>query len=349
MRTIFLIIVFLLICFAGLSANPISPLFLSEFQFNNYWWFLEISDFYEFGLENLDGCSLASNNCTSYFENGITCNENGVFLVYHTDVQPPFAFNHLGDTITFESPMGMDEISFGIDVNPPYGDQTLARFTYWYGIPPDEDLGSGLAKNSYSTMGSYPFCVNSSGVINGFVYDSMMNPVPSVHLEYNYYTSEEDEIYTDGTGYFSAYLLGRNYNLNIHLDELASLNTTITVEPDSIYFFEFIFENYVHSDDYEISLPAFYYKLSNHPNPFNPSTEISFETTNLHEDARIEIYNSKGQKVTNLPITQSPNHQISVEWDGTNSIGKSCPSGVYLYKLVSGEKELAANKMLLLK
>ncbi|MDO9576653.1 MAG: T9SS type A sorting domain-containing protein [Candidatus Cloacimonadales bacterium] len=109
----------------------------------------------------------------------------------------------------------------------------------------------------------------------------------------------------------------------------------------------YILTNYTEA---EHVLPKPEIKLSNHPNPFNPSTEISFQISDFsNQDLEIQIFNSKGQKLKNLPITQSQNHQISIEWNGTNSIGKPCPSGVYLYKLVSGEKELAANKMLLLK
>ncbi len=36
------------------------------------------------------------------------------------------------------------------------------------------------------------------------------------------------------------------------------------------------------------------YELNSYPNPFNSSTTISFETTNLHENTRIDIYNIKG-------------------------------------------------------
>ncbi|MCK4312364.1 MAG: SBBP repeat-containing protein [Candidatus Cloacimonetes bacterium] len=100
-------------------------------------------------------------------------------------------------------------------------------------------------------------------------------------------------------------------------------------------------------------------RLSNYPNPFNPSTTISFETTslhqgyarqaNLHENARIEIYNLKGQKIKSFPIyqfTNSPVHQIT--WNGTDESSKPVSSGIYFYKLRSGDIEIS-KKMLLLK
>ncbi|MDO9578165.1 MAG: T9SS type A sorting domain-containing protein [Candidatus Cloacimonadales bacterium] len=99
----------------------------------------------------------------------------------------------------------------------------------------------------------------------------------------------------------------------------------------------------------------------NYPNPFNPSTTISFNLSNeQNEQIELVIYNLKGQKVKvftfpngslgtseqNLPITQSPNHQIV--WDGTDDNNKPVSSGIYFYKLKSGNFE-KTKKMLLIK
>ena len=138
-------------------------------------------------------------------------------------------------------------------------------------------------------------------------------------------------IHTDNVSSGDHILIGE-FNSNWLSDPV-----TITVEQVSI-------ENH--------ELPLTDYHLSNYPNPFNPTTEISFETTNLHEESRIEIFNSRGQKLKVIPVILSPESSFgkgSATWDGTNETGKSVPSGVYLYKLVSNGKELATNKMLLLK
>ncbi|HPR18382.1 MAG TPA: T9SS type A sorting domain-containing protein, partial [Candidatus Cloacimonadota bacterium] len=98
-------------------------------------------------------------------------------------------------------------------------------------------------------------------------------------------------------------------------------------------------------------------RLSNYPNPFNPSTTISFNlTAKSAKDAKIEIYNSKGQKVKVLECsnffaanTRESYSNCSVTWNGDNENNNPVASGIYLYKLVAGEKELAAKKMLLLK
>ncbi|MFC1898583.1 T9SS type A sorting domain-containing protein, partial [Candidatus Cloacimonadota bacterium] len=90
--------------------------------------------------------------------------------------------------------------------------------------------------------------------------------------------------------------------------------------------------------------------LSNYPNPFNPSTTISF---NLSEDqiekAELTVYNLKGQKVKTFLINSSTDQPInSVVWNGTDDNNKPVSTGIYFYKLKSGEFE-KTRKMLLMK
>ena len=108
-------------------------------------------------------------------------------------------------------------------------------------------------------------------------------------------------------------------------------------------------------------LPVTSYQLSNYPNPFNPSTTITFslttELTSLRqgyagqaESTEIEIYNIKGERIrtfSNLQITQSPNHQIT--WDGTDQTSKLVSSGVYLYRLKVDGKVAQTRRMLMVK
>ena len=87
--------------------------------------------------------------------------------------------------------------------------------------------------------------------------------------------------------------------------------------------------------------------IGNYPNPFNPSTTIKFETTNLHEDTRIEIYNLKGQKVKTLPVTLSGVEGLAI-WNGTDVNNQPVSSGIYFYKLKSGNF-VQTKKMILMK
>ncbi len=91
--------------------------------------------------------------------------------------------------------------------------------------------------------------------------------------------------------------------------------------------------------------------LTNFPNPFNPSTEISFQISEVSEweSAEIIIYNIKGQKVKTLPVSPSQSHTFSLTWDGTDRNNRKVSSGVYLYQLHTDGKPIASRKMMLLK
>jgi hypothetical protein len=101
------------------------------------------------------------------------------------------------------------------------------------------------------------------------------------------------------------------------------------------------------SADDELQLAG--YNLRNHPNPFNPSTLISFETTNIHENTQIEIYNVKGQKVKQLRITNYESGMNEVVWNGEDENNQPVSSGIYYYKLVVDKKVTASEKMVMLK
>jgi len=91
------------------------------------------------------------------------------------------------------------------------------------------------------------------------------------------------------------------------------------------------------------------YELSNYPNPFNPSTTISFNlTTEFTENTELIIYNLKGQKIKKFEIINLKLEINNVVWDGTDQDNKPVSSGIYFYKLRSGEIEIC-RKMLLLK
>ena len=85
----------------------------------------------------------------------------------------------------------------------------------------------------------------------------------------------------------------------------------------------------------------------NYPNPFNPTTTISFSLPN-EQKIELTIYNIKGQKVKTLYSGIASEGEQSVVWDGIDSNGKTVSSGIYFYKLKTESKELT-RKMLLLK
>ena len=86
--------------------------------------------------------------------------------------------------------------------------------------------------------------------------------------------------------------------------------------------------------------------IGNYPNPFNPSTTISFElATENTKNTRIEIYNLRGQKVKEFSNLRN---QTSVTWSGVDNNNQPVSSGIYFYKLKSGNYT-STKKMILMK
>jgi len=95
--------------------------------------------------------------------------------------------------------------------------------------------------------------------------------------------------------------------------------------------------------NYELQISNF--KLTNYPNPFNPSTTIQFAAEDA-ENAEILIYNIKGQKIRKYSIF---NNQSSIIWDGRDENNQPVGSGIYFYRLNINGKIKISKKMILMK
>jgi hypothetical protein len=87
--------------------------------------------------------------------------------------------------------------------------------------------------------------------------------------------------------------------------------------------------------------------IGNHPNPFNPSTTISYS---LAADGfvSLRIYNTLGEEVATLVNEYQVAGIRSAFWNGRNSSGASVASGIYIYRLTAGNVVLS-EKMLFMK
>ncbi|MCF7792854.1 MAG: T9SS type A sorting domain-containing protein [Candidatus Cloacimonetes bacterium] len=86
---------------------------------------------------------------------------------------------------------------------------------------------------------------------------------------------------------------------------------------------------------------------ANYPNPFNPTTTISFSLVQPAYTI-LSIYNVKGELVKTLISDQLTANDHTVTWNGKDNTGKTAASGVYFYKLKSGNYT-SSRKMLMLK
>ncbi len=97
---------------------------------------------------------------------------------------------------------------------------------------------------------------------------------------------------------------------------------------------EFFGPIYVKTDINTIDTPVIpFSKLyTAYPNPFNPTTTISFDIAE-NDYVKIEIYNIKGQKIKALVNKEMPTGKYQIVWDGTDDNNKTVNSGVYFCKM----------------
>jgi hypothetical protein len=109
---------------------------------------------------------------------------------------------------------------------------------------------------------------------------------------------------------------------------------------------DYAYISFKHGDG-ESPIPLVTALEHNYPNPFNPNTRISF-VLSRSMDARLDIYNVRGQKVKALidrPLTQGKH---TVEWNGRDEQGRMVSSGMYFYRLSTPDGSFT-NKMMLMK
>jgi subtilisin family serine protease len=94
-------------------------------------------------------------------------------------------------------------------------------------------------------------------------------------------------------------------------------------------------------------LPETYALTGNHPNPFNPITNIRYEVPSSGR-VRVDIFDVSGRRVTTLvdQVVEAGRH--SVVWNGRDHRGAMVPSGVYFSRL-SAENVRLTDRMTLLK
>jgi hypothetical protein len=87
--------------------------------------------------------------------------------------------------------------------------------------------------------------------------------------------------------------------------------------------------------------------LQNYPNPFNPSTVISYQLA-VNSRVSLKIYNMLGQEVRTLVKGYETAGYKQVRWDGKDHAGNSVSSGVYIYRLETGQF-VQSKKMVLIR
>lgn len=135
--------------------------------------------------------------------------------------------------------------------------------------------------------------------------------------------------------------------------ETKSYSFTVNNTPSGLHYYrlkQVDFDGtYEYSPLVEIEgpVPGEYALHQNHPNPFNPSTTISFSLP-VDSDVNIKLFNMLGQEVAEIINSnfQTGNHNIEFNADGLSS-------GAYIYLIdaagVNGTQFSATMKMILMK
>ncbi|MBL7014137.1 MAG: T9SS type A sorting domain-containing protein [Candidatus Marinimicrobia bacterium] len=101
------------------------------------------------------------------------------------------------------------------------------------------------------------------------------------------------------------------------------------------------------SSDSHIQMPISFALYANYPNPFNPTTLITYD---LAEKANVSlvIYDLMGREVKTLVHMNQPSGKQIAIWDAQDNIGQPVSAGVYIYQLKAG-KNIMTRKMVLMK
>ena len=302
--------------FFNLTSNADYDIFAAKMDTNGNWLWAENYGGFEFDLEL-----------------GISTDPNGDVYVtgnfYGTATFGPFNLTSNGGNDIFVAKMDTNGNWLWAE---NYGG---FEFDLELGISTDPNGDVYVTGNFYGTATFGPFNLTSNGGNDIFVakMDSNGNwlwteNAGGIHCDFGngISTDPNGDVYV--TGYFQATASFGSFNLTSNGEYdifVAKLNSSVSAENEII--------------PSEIG-------LSNYPNPFNPETTISFSfTAKDAKNAKIEIYNLKGQRIKQFSIFNS---QSSILWDGKDENNQPVGSGIYFYKLTAGKFE-ESRKMILIK
>ena len=99
--------------------------------------------------------------------------------------------------------------------------------------------------------------------------------------------------------------------------------------------------------DFDNKPPSSFALHPNYPNPFNPSTTISYSIPE-NADVMLSVYDMRGRMIKSLVNKNQAAGRYLVEWNATDDYGSNVGAGVYIYQLRSGNKTFS-QKMVLMK
>jgi immune inhibitor A len=203
--------------------------------------------------------------------------------------------------------------------------------------------------------------ISGSQLGNGVTFEPVVQPYVAQYATLTPYNGGEAAIKGNfgGSGTFGVTYAGtfRSVFLTFPLEMVTNSPTSTSYAPRDTLFAR-IMEFFGRiptdvGDDDRSGLPTEFSLAPNYPNPFNPTTTISY-TINRTPDGtapkriKLEVFNTLGQRVKTLVNKTQPPGTYVVEWDGTNGGGVKVASGIYFYRL-SRDNAATSRKMMLIK
>lgn len=245
----------------------------------------------------------------------------------------------IGGSICSPTSVSMILISYGINVEPvPFARDT--KDSYWglFGVwPRVVQNASEYGVRGYVTR--YRSWSQAREVLTngGRIAMSVGQPLYSGHLmmlagfDENGNPLVHDPARSNGYGYkFNKLDLGKSWFDKGGVAYTFYLEDSVTTAVEN------------HPPD-NTPLPDSWRFITNYPNPFNNTTNISFRVEKAGK-IELSIYNINGDKLVTLANQSYTPGEYILQWDGTDNNGRTLGSGVYfaVYKTESGESYCSA-------
>jgi len=101
------------------------------------------------------------------------------------------------------------------------------------------------------------------------------------------------------------------------------------------------------SENTDSSIPKTFTVLPAYPNPFNPSTTLTYGL-DRESSVTIAIYDVSGKLITTLLNTEQPIGWHTIKWNGTDHNNNKVPAGIYISKVTSNSS-IKTTKLMMLK
>lgn len=197
--------------------------------------------------------------------------------------------------------------------------------------------------------------VTFDGALEGYVFeDGTTDPIPFAQIDV--YGNYSGTAMSDENGYYYLELPNGGYSAVCWKNGYFEATLDWFEINDDTFTHNFYLISMVDADDIMASDKA---SLSNYPNPFNPSTTITFSISSEEaQKAKLDIYNMKGQRIKAFNLSERIAHDGTSEnqtgsaysfiWDGRDDNNNQVSTGIYLCRLKYG-KGVQTRRMLLLK